>query len=344
MNRHGAWARSLAVGGILAATTLSTRSALAETTPNVRLSYEAEQGIHGCFDEAAFRDAVRERLPFDPFAPSSDALPITVTARIARDDAQLRASIALEEDAAGEATQEIVAGPDECETLSIAAALAVAMTIERSIAQRRSERAASPPPLPRPAPPRRRPPPPRPVPHEVRSWTHAGAIFGAGILPKPSIGAAVGAGVEHGWVSGALEAGQWLPSEVTSPRGGGANASLLFISGKGCAQRSLPSPRVPPALEYERSMLFACAVATVGEFRATGTDLFVSRSAGTLYAAVGLRAGVEVPIVAPLSAVLEGGAVVPLVQRSLRIAEEVLWRAPSIAAELDLHWRVTIFR
>ncbi|OJY14817.1 MAG: hypothetical protein BGO98_37060 [Myxococcales bacterium 68-20] len=322
----------------------------AAEAPIVELSYSAVDA--GCFSESEFRDAVRQRLAFDPFAPSGGAKPIAVTTRIVRSGSQLRASIVLTEpDRPSEAAQEIASGPEGCATLSVAAALATSMSIERTIA-RRGATEPSPPaaeapgaetptdesPLPEaesPPQPRRTVRPrtkvretPRPRSRPIGVRTHAGPIFGLGILPGVAAGVSAGGTLELGFFRPGLEAAGWFPSEATSSRGGGARASLIVLSGTACAHHG---------------RLFACGLATLGEFRAAGTDLLVSRSSGSMYAAVGGRAGIELPLVAPFSLGLQATAVVPLVERTLRIVDEVLWLAPPVGGELGMFWRVTIF-
>ncbi|AKU96545.1 hypothetical protein AKJ09_03209 [Labilithrix luteola] len=273
-----------------------------------------------------------------------------MTTRIVRSGRQLRASIVLTEpDRPSEAAQEIASGPEGCATLSVAAALATSMSIERTVA-RRGATEPSPPAAESPVaePPSVEPPPqaeslpqprrvvrprmnvrgrPQPSSRPIGVQTHAGPIFGQGILPGVAAGVSFGGSLDLGLFRPGLEAAGWFPSTATSPRGGGATASLISLSGLACAHHG---------------RLFACGLATLGEFRVAGTDLLVSRSSSSTYLAVGARAGIELPLVAPFSLGLQATAVVPLVERTLRIVDEVLWLTPPVGAELGMFWRVTI--
>jgi hypothetical protein len=296
-----------------------------------------ETDERGCLSEPAFREAIRQRLTFDPFVDAPET--IRLTARIERYDRGLRATVTLT-DGASDATQEIRAQRGECATLSAAAALAASMTIERALSHvlERSAPEARPDPLGA-APPVAtedlRPPHPKPAARATRRSpprfdvrTHAALLGGLGILPETTGGLSLGTSLKLERWGGGIEAGAWLPAVAVSPLGGGARARLVHLSGTACRWHRL---------------LFVCAVATLGELRAAGTGPLVSRSSGSTYIAAGGRVGLELPVSEPFSVAFHVGAVVPLVRSSLRIADETLWRAPPMGVELGVSWQITIF-
>lgn len=306
------------------------------------MPYAVAEGIVGCLSESEFHEAVRRRLSDDSFASGAA---VSVATRIERDGQRLRATIVLQDVGASapvEAVQEIFAARDECAPLSAAAALAVSLTIERSRAHARVEPPPSPPEPPREVqraaasrPPR--PPSPRRAPaptaaaedrqsRELR--THALLTGGYGILPDASIGAASGASLKLERWSAQLEAGAWLPTTVESGTGdGGARAWLIALSAAGC-------------LHAGRS--FVCGVGTLGELRASGTGRLLSRSSGSTYLALGARVGTELPLAGPFSLLVHVGALAPLLRPSLRIGNELLWRAPVVGGELGIGIRMSI--
>lgn len=305
----------------------------------VELGYTVGSGITGCLSEAAFRDAVRTRLPHSSLASER---PIVVSTSIERDGRRLRAIVTLREDgstgAPVEAAQELFASPNECATLSAAAALAVSLAIERA-----RSHAPPPPPEPvapepvrpaeaRPPPSRRRAPRPlprRPVPSGREVRTHAVIGGSYGILPSASIGASFGASLKLAdrWSAG-LDAGAWLPATAESSSGrAGAKAWLVFAGPSACAHASHG---------------FVCVIGAAGDFRAVGTGRLLSRSTDSTYLALGARVGTEIPLGRPFSLLIHGSAVVPLLRPALRIQDELLWRAPLAGGELGVGIRMSI--
>ncbi|MDF2692352.1 MAG: hypothetical protein K0S65_735 [Labilithrix sp.] len=312
----------------------------------LELPYSVEPGIAGCLSEAAFHAAVRERLAADHTAPIA---PMVVVTRIERAGRQLRATVSLQTASnQEEASQTLVAGLHECATLSKTAALAVSLTIER--ARKRAEAEATPPPpAPEPPPPpapeeaatrpmapspapslrvRLTRPPARPKRHRPTLRTHALLTSSYGVLPDLALGTLAGASFKSERWSAVLEAGAWLPSTVeSSTRRDGGKAWLVFLSGSACAHRG---------------GLFVCGVGVLGDFRAAGTGHLLSRSSGSTYVAVGGRLGADVPLGGPFSLVVHGDVLAPLFRPSLRIDDELLWRAPVFAGEFGLGLRMSI--
>lgn len=302
----------------------------------VDLRYEAPSDVADCLTRDAFERELVDRLATGLAIELSPGASLGVTTQIVREGDTLRATVALAEEGFADVAQQLVASISECRTLGTAAALAASMAVERATEERdvrrqapvvedgRRER------LVEPKVPAPRRPPERPTsdatsrPHIA---THGAAVVGFGILPAPSAGAVVGGSIDTGaWRTG-LELGTFLPAEAASPRGGGARAALVFVAATPCRLAG---------------RFVGCAVASIGDLNAAGTGPLLSRASRTLYAAVGLRVGVELARAAPFSFWLHGGVLTPLIRTELRIGDEVLWKTPAAAAELALTWRVTI--
>lgn len=320
-------------------------SAADPVDPTVELEYVVASGIPDCLSRSDFEDAVRTRLAGTTWAAHEA---IAVSTRIEPEGERLRATVILRERGeAGrwtEVKQEIFAAPHECATLSATAALAASLTIRRSLAYARSTQPAPselrPPPLPpgpssaskRPESPAAPPPARPPTPHERKKRpeirTHLLVVGGYDIQPSPSVGSAFGASVKFEPWSAGLEAGAWLPAVITTPSGrGGGKAWLVFSSASACVH---PGP------------LFVCGVGTIGRLRAFGMGQLHSRSGASTYVAMGVRVGTEIVVASPFSLVVHGTALSPLLRPSLRIGDELLWRAPLVGAEVGIGLRVSI--
>ncbi|MDF2691676.1 MAG: hypothetical protein K0S65_59 [Labilithrix sp.] len=299
----------------------------------VQLRYDVDEPAASCPSEAEFRAEVLRRLPDDPFAPDGSVVILT---RIDRRAERLRATVLLREPSPPtEVTEELFASLDDCATLSAAAALVVSLAIERSRSHASFE--------PRPAAPSREEVPvktalapqasrapvqaPEPKRATLDLRTQVASDIGYGILPGVSAGSSFGLSLKRDVWSAGLEAGAWLPATVESSRGGGATASLRYLSGSVCTHRL---------------QLFVCGAATVGDFHAAGTMQLLSRAARSTYLALGGRLGVELPLWRPLALVLQLEAIAPLVGATLEIGGQLLWETPTVGAHLTAGFRVSI--
>ena len=334
MSTTGCLRRALVASAVLGGA-LATAAPAAAAPSAVTLRYSAPADVPGCLSERELLMAVGERAPPGTTVEVGTEQAVRVTIGIARAESagQLRATIVVDDDVReGEAVQELIASDEECRTLGVAAALAAGLAIERTIERRRE-------PPPQPSPGAARGPsaiasgaravdePPRPS-SRVRVVSRAAALVSYGVLPSPAAGSAAGAAVELGdWAAG-LEAAALLPAAISSPRGGGARAALAFVA-------LIPCRRIA---RFE-----ACAVAAVGDFRASGTGSLLSRSTRGLYATLGLRGSIELVRAEPFAVVLHAGVLAPLLRTTLRIGDELLWKAPAAGGEAGLTWRITIF-
>jgi hypothetical protein len=95
--------------------------------------YARGPGAEACPDQSAVREAVRKRLGYDPFFPSSDK---TIIARVLRDPAQLRGEVELvDEHGAQVGRREFSAPVDQCDQLVHAMALSISIAIDPKSAE-----------------------------------------------------------------------------------------------------------------------------------------------------------------------------------------------------------------
>lgn len=111
--------------------TLGVRSAMA--FPSSRLVYVRGPGAEQCPDQMTVRDAVKKRLGYDPFFPSSDK---TIIARIAADASKLRGEVELVDERGTQVgKREFSAEPDQCDQLVHAMALSISIAIDPKSAE-----------------------------------------------------------------------------------------------------------------------------------------------------------------------------------------------------------------
>jgi hypothetical protein len=77
-------------------------------------------------------------------------------------------------------------------------------------------------------------------------------------------------------------------------------------------------------------------VGSLGALRGSSTGLAASAQADSLWAAVGLRAGAEIPVGGPFLARILGELQAPLTRTSLLVDQEAVWTTPALAAALGL--------
>lgn len=325
----GCLRRALVAGAVLGGS-LATAATAAAAPSAIELRYSAPADVPGCLSERELLTAVTERSPPGTILEIGTEQAVRVAIGIARaaGTTQLRATIVIDEDIReDEPVQELIASDDECRTLGVAAALAAGLAIERTLDRRGapSPSTGAPPAI------ADDPPaveaPPRP-PSRVRVASRAAALVSYGVLPSPAAGSAAGAAIELGDWSAGLEASAFLPAAISSPRGGGARAALAFVA-------------VTPCRRIAR--FEACAVAALGDFRASGTGSLLSRSTRGLYATLGVRGAIELVRAEPFAVVLHVGVLAPLLRTTLHIGDELLWKAPAAGGEAGLTWRITIF-
>ncbi len=259
-------------------------------SPSAKLTYVRGPGAERCPDEAALRKAVAARLGFDVFFPWAKR---TVVAEIAKGARGYHARLqVLGEDGVVLGVRSIEATSQSCAEVAQALALAMSIAVD--------DFGLDEPPPPRSADPQQESPEPRPpetvplavAPMALAPTTVARVVrFAATLSPHlafgvaPSVAVGLDAGVDARIgerFSLGLELRGDLPASSGAPAGGSVSTAVFAASVVPCA-------RVP-------FLLSLCAVASVGDFHEAGAGLAQDASGDALYAAVGPRVGLEVPL------------------------------------------------
>lgn len=82
------------------------------------------------------------------------------------------------------------------------------------------------------------------------------------------------------------------------------------------------------------SPLFGCGIAQAGAFFGSGDDFATNESITKVYVAVGVRAGVELPLVRPLHFRIYIDGLAPLARTDLLVAETRVWRMPAFSGAM----------
>ena len=326
---------------VLAAASSWVLTARAELAA-VRLDYARGPGAETCPDEAALRAAVASRLAYDPFRETAAT---TVATSMQARRKELLARIELR-DAKGAVigARELVSPESDCSELARAVALAIAIAIDPvsvirvplppvrtpSVAPVVSERTNEPPPgpaispLPPAAPPSARSEASLPAHAAASAGPHVRAtsalLLGAGPTPGLSAGARLGLGVRWPSVSIDLEGrGIWPTSASAAQLPGDVRAFAVLAS-------------VVPCLH--EGPLLACGVASAGPLRGAGEGAIAARTATTMFAAAGGRAGAEIPLGRSLALGLSIEADISLTPTSLRLGALEVFHTPPVFGAL----------
>lgn len=325
--------------GFAVALSISFWGASGLSFPTSRLTYARGTGAESCPDEPIVRQAVAARLGYDPFFASAEK---TIVARIVRNREELRATVELVDDhGMVRGVREFKAPAAQCNELVATMALAISIAIDPTnpgilgdAPKARPEPVRSKPAsLERPPPPASAPPAPhaseRPevdAPERPRDTAEASselragaAVVGAvGTAPAATLGVGLTAGIRKGIWSFNLEGRSELPGTIS-------------VDG-GWVRTSLWAGGIAPCLHFDP--LAICATAWLGSLRAQGWGFPTSRTDHALYAAAGLRAGLELPLTARFSFRPELDLLGTLFPVDLKVDGASQWAAPGFSALL----------
>lgn len=278
-----------------------------------RLTYTAPSG---CPTERVFRDLVAGQTSADVFPPDAPARLVVVLARRGHEydaTAELR-------DRAGVVLQTRPFAPARsCSGLVQDVALFVSQQLEpHALAEQ----------LPAPRPPPDAvdlpPPPPHVAPADpVVLRFGLGSVVGFGVAPRAAVGASADVGILWPVTVFSLEGislslgGLWDPpaAGTTAESAAGARASIsrLLITLAPCGHAW---------------KLFVCAVGELGQIRGVGEGVAVPAVETGAYAAVGGRAGVEVPFAPHLGFRVSGEVLGTVHAATFSIDKKPVWEAP----------------
>jgi hypothetical protein len=318
----------------------STRAA---ASPSARLVYVRDATASVCPDEASLRQAVKQRVGYDPFFPWAKT---TVVVDVTGEGRTFVAHVRLvDESGLSQGARELRPGAKGCSGLIDAAALAISIALDMDVPHRDAPGAASPGcapdldhecasvPAPAPEPAPVPVPAPAPMPASAHSTDErdatpssaaaAGELRGlvgfdalAAVDAAPALvapGFDVWAAARRGVGSLGLEMRADAPSAAASP--GGGSASVLLV-----AATVAPCVHLGPA--------FACALGAVDWIRAAGSDVRVPRSGSAFAPAVGPRVGLELALSRSIALRVRGDLMVNLVLPTASLNGVGVWRLP----------------
>lgn len=323
-------------------------AARAQPMRTARLDYARRAGAESCPDEQTLREGVAVRLGYDPF--HTDAA-TTLAVTLQRAGRRLEARLELR-DADGHTTGSrlLSAAPTACAELLSDVTMAASIAID-PLQRTRPPPAPTPPP-PTPAPPAEpvppapppvapavasvvapTPPPPPPTPptppvraapsrpRTLRFRASLGAVLSLESAPATSFGFTAGAALRWTTFSIGVEGRVDLPAVAQASRGGGVEASLLLASVVPCAHLRA---------------LGLCALGAIGTLRGRGRDIDMAQRESTLYAAMGARLALELPLVGPIGVRAHADLLVPLIRTTLHLDDEAVWSTPTASVSFGL--------
>jgi hypothetical protein len=303
------------------------------------LVYARGPGAEACPEQAVVREAVKKRLGYDPFFPSSDK---TIIVRVLRDGERLRGEVELiDENGTQVGRREFFAPLQQCDPLVHAMALSVSIAIDPKSAetygqgppdatpadsgknQADSQESAAAPPersVARAAPASSSVSATKPAP-QAPPWLWSvglGPTVQFGSLPQPALGASAFGAIQRAAWSLAFEAELDLPVTTTE--------QAVELRSSSFALKALPC--------WHWRFASACQVTALRWLSATGN---FSNSSGTGRSlSLGARVGAELPITASLSGVAYADLLVtPVPVRLLSEGHEV-WRTPLFGGGLTI--------
>jgi hypothetical protein len=277
-----------------------------------------------CPSEASLREAVARRIGRDPFTESSER---AVEVHVEHREGTYRARIELMRAGVHEGQREVVARASDCDALTEATALSLALVLEP--AQLFVARRAPPSPLlprwivaddvvrPSPAPASE---PWRARPRLARFRAALGVLGAFGASPHPTMGSSLLLGVRFGrWFSANLEARADLPAES----GGAERVRSSLVLGGLC-----PCAHV--------GWFTACGLGALGALLGQGVGAQTVRHDESLFAALGGRGGIEAPIGGPLALRVHADLLFPVTPTALQLDGHEVWRTPPVSGALGL--------
>jgi hypothetical protein len=331
-------ARARLVVPLLAATLVLGERASADVS--ARLVYARDSAATVCPDESVLRRAVEARLGYDPFLPWASA---TVVVRFSREDLGFAANVEMFTGGESKGARKLRSDDPGCSGLVDAAALAVSIALDAA----RPQPPATPPPsaeaepvAPVPTAPAIAPDPAAstspaiplasdtaPDSDHGRTETRASwrpvagldALVSTGSTPSVAPGLAAWGRLQAGHFSAGVEVVADLPSSASPPQGGTVSSWLVAAG-------------LAPCLHL--GPVFACGVGELGGLHASGAGVSNSLSGSGLFAAVGPRVGIEVPITTRISLRLRADVLVDLSRATVMLDGTKAWQVSPASGTL----------
>jgi hypothetical protein len=343
-----------------AASTLAAFAALfltarADASTSARLVYVRDQTAAACPDEDALRQAVKQRVGYDPFFPWAKT---TIVVEMSGEGDSFVARVRLvDERGLSLGARDLHAGTNGCQGLVDAAALAISIGLDTSglgtsatptapVTATPTEPAsptatptepasvsptegapASPTPAATPTPTESPAPTANPdrvasVPaSSARAHGSVGLDAVAAIASAPAVAPGVDAWAEVRLGVGSLGVDVRVDAPNSVARAAGGTASILFTAAT-----------VAPCLHA--GPFFACALGSLGWLHASGADLNLPRSGSALAPSVGPRVGIEVPLGRSLALRVRGDLLINTVRPVVLLDQEPAWTLPRVSGVL----------
>jgi hypothetical protein len=302
-------------------------------TPSARLVYVREVTASSCPDEASLRQAVKQRIGYDPFFPWART---TVVVEVAGASQAFAAHVWItDEQGFSRGARELRSESKGCAGLIDAAALAISIALDVSV----------PPPEPSPRGSPSEPTAPAPAsapavapvaapgsppdsaaapelagvtaPTPIRALIGTDALLAIAAAPSPT------AGIDA-WVAGRLGVGSLgfelrgdVPATAVGADGGHATVALFAATAAPCAHAG---------------PLFACVLGSVGWLEASGADVRVRRSGSAFFPALGARIGLDVPLGSKVALRLRGDLLVNFLRTSVALDGVSVWTLQQVSA------------
>jgi hypothetical protein len=302
-------------------------STVAHAEPKAQLTYVREPGAEACPDESEVRKAVAQRLGYDPFGERPLS---TVAVTVGRSAKGVRARIEIT-DAAGEPTgsRELTSRQADCMELAWAVELAISLAIDPlhfadapppSVAPAQAAPAPATetnvlaPPAPVAAPPA--PAIARVLEPKRRYRLGAGAFAVLGSSPTVAFGFRATAGVRARLWSMNLEARADIPA--AAPAAGGTVATGVY------AGALVPC--------FHQLMFAGCGLVVLGAHHAIGTGYPNANDPWAFYAALGVRAAIEVKLNNRLELQVAADLLAPLTRIKLQLdGIDTVFETPAVS-------------
>lgn len=337
----------------LSASALVTSALVCRTagaTPSARLVYSRTTEASSCPDEAELRKAVATRLGYDPFFAWAKQ---TVVVLISRPKGKYVAKLQLvDEQGVAHGNRELVSRSATCAEVFEASALAIGIALDAEAADEAEPKSTTqqrepPSPVPAPAPSTPASPPPAapaetaPAASAPAAKPTAGPGAGAGLSWALSIDALASAGTAPSLAPGVaigatLALLPWslsLELRADAPESQSRAASL----GGGSVVSSMSAVDLVPCGNV--SYFALCGLGMLGVTDAWGADITPQQARSTLFAAAGLRAGVELPLGASFFLRAHADGFFDLHRATLSLGQEApndVWSAPSVGGTLGI--------
>ncbi|HEY8942978.1 MAG TPA: hypothetical protein VIM73_01900 [Polyangiaceae bacterium] len=318
----------------------------ATASPTARLEYSRGPGAETCPDQQAVTDAVAQRLGYDPFVTGEGP---TLRAHVERSGERFVGVLVLDGSSNEPRAERRLESTNSCAELISALALSMSIVIDPERAASSSQVESEPqkgatgeqaspadtPPASRavrtaPRPVKRaeeqpaRVPQPAAADQDVDSWTLRAGVGGHlsfGAEPSITPGASAMVGARLGKFSIAIEGRYDAPADAALPSGGQLEIRMLGLELVPCAHK-------PPFM--------ACAVGLIGSMRAESLGVPDGDSDTQVFAAAGVRAGLELPLGAGIALRAYGDALGSARPLSARRNGASVWDTPLLTAAVSV--------